>query len=122
MAGRDHKPNGCTKSSGNLQPICILNLFSNGFICRNLLMLVLCLYIYDLWLVSDNIIYVSLFCNSQSCRKLLELMRLDGYVKVREMMQTKFTGPPSLLNSLPKKQELISRKHLFANSKGLFTL
>ncbi|ESQ28334.1 hypothetical protein EUTSA_v10017997mg [Eutrema salsugineum] len=64
--------------------------------------------------------------NPQSCRKLLELMTLDGYIKVREMVQTKFTGPPSLLSSLlvagPRKPELIRRRHFFANSKGLFAL
>jgi len=53
-------------------------------------------------------------------------MTLDGYMKVREMVQTKFTGPPSLLAGLvstgPRKPELIRRKHLFANSKGLFAL
>ncbi|KAL9310056.1 hypothetical protein AtEden1_Chr1g0058231 [Arabidopsis thaliana] len=64
--------------------------------------------------------------NPQSCRKLLELMTLDGYMKVREMVQTKFSGPPSLLTGLlftgHRKTELISRKHFFANSKGLFAL
>ncbi|OAP16041.1 hypothetical protein AXX17_AT1G52580 [Arabidopsis thaliana] len=64
--------------------------------------------------------------NPQSCRKLLELMTLDGYMKLREMVQTKFSGPPSLLTGLlftgHRKTELISRKHFFANSKGLFAL
>ncbi|CAE5957756.1 unnamed protein product [Arabidopsis arenosa] len=74
----------------------------------------------------DEIINLMDILNPQSCRKLLELMTLDGYMKVREMVQTKFTGPPSLLAGLvstgPSKPELIRRKHLFANSKGLFAL
>ncbi|XP_020889714.1 uncharacterized protein LOC9322746 [Arabidopsis lyrata subsp. lyrata] len=74
----------------------------------------------------DEIINQMDVLNPQSCRKLIELMTLDGYVKVREMVQTKFTGPPSLLTGLlftgHRKPELISRKHFFANSKGLFAL
>ncbi|CAE5962590.1 unnamed protein product [Arabidopsis arenosa] len=74
----------------------------------------------------DEIINQMDVLNPQSCRKLMELMTLDGYVKVREMVQTKFTGPPSLLTGLlftgHRKPELISRKHFFANSKGLFAL
>ncbi|KAL1224110.1 hypothetical protein V5N11_031253 [Cardamine amara subsp. amara] len=74
----------------------------------------------------DEIINLMDILNPQSCRKLLELMTLDGYMKVREMVQTKLSGPPSLLTGLlltgPRKPELIRRKHFFANSKGLFTL
>ncbi|XP_023643726.1 uncharacterized protein LOC17896594 isoform X2 [Capsella rubella] len=74
----------------------------------------------------DEIINHMEVLNPQSCRKLLELMTLDGYMKVRELVQTKSTGPPSLLTGLlftgHKKPELISRKHFFANSKGLFAL
>ncbi|VVA91652.1 unnamed protein product [Arabis nemorensis] len=77
-------------------------------------------------ITEDEIINLMDVLNPQSCRKLLELMRLDGYIKVKEMEQTKYTGPPSLLNSLlltgPRKPELIRRKHLFGNSKGLFAL
>ncbi|CAA7056623.1 unnamed protein product [Microthlaspi erraticum] len=74
----------------------------------------------------DEIVNLMDVLNPQSCRKLLELMTLDGYMKVRELVQTKFTGPPSLLTSLlsagPRKPELIRRKHFFANSKGLCAL
>ncbi|CAH2037163.1 unnamed protein product [Thlaspi arvense] len=77
-------------------------------------------------ILEDEIINIMDVLNPQSCRRLLELMTLDGYIKVREMVQTKFTGPPSLLTSLlltgPRKPELIRRKHFFANSKGLFAL
>ncbi|XP_010414714.1 PREDICTED: uncharacterized protein LOC104700816 isoform X1 [Camelina sativa] len=74
----------------------------------------------------DEIINHMDVLNPQSCRKLLELMTLDEYMKVREMVQTKFTGLPSLLTGLlfsgHRRPELISRKHFFANSKGLFAL
>ncbi|CAN8292862.1 unnamed protein product [Cochlearia groenlandica] len=74
-------------------------------------------------ILEDDIINRMDVLNPQSCRKLLELMILEGYMKVKEMVQTKFTGPPSLLSSLlltgPRKPELIRRKHLFASSKGL---
>ncbi|XP_019100866.1 PREDICTED: uncharacterized protein LOC104789391 [Camelina sativa] len=74
----------------------------------------------------DEIINHMDVLNPQSCRKLLELLTLYGYMKVREMVRTKFTGPPSLLTGLlftgHRTPELISCKHFFANSKGLFAL
>ncbi|XP_010498096.1 PREDICTED: uncharacterized protein LOC104775855 [Camelina sativa] len=77
-------------------------------------------------ILEDEIINLMDILNPQSCRKLLELMTLDGYMRVKEMVQTKYTGPPSLLAGLlssgPRKPELIRRKHFFANSTGLFAL
>ncbi|KFK36232.1 hypothetical protein AALP_AA4G095200 [Arabis alpina] len=74
----------------------------------------------------DEIINLMDVLNPLTCRKILELMILDGYIKVREMVQTKFSGPPSLLTSLlltgPRKPEFIRRKNFFANSKGLSAL
>ncbi|XP_019058110.1 PREDICTED: uncharacterized protein LOC104813957 [Tarenaya hassleriana] len=78
-------------------------------------------------ITEDEIIYRMDVLNPQNCKKLLELMKLDGHIKVREMLQTKYTGPPSLLASLlpsrpPEKQKLIRQKHFFANPNSLGAL
>lgn len=124
--GGETKESTCEKSPVPIYPWVNADGSINKVVFDGLVRRVLGTVMQNPGIPEDEIINLMDVLNPQSCRKLLELMRLDGYVKVREMMQTKFTGPPSLLNSLlitgPKKQELISRKHLFANSKGLFTL
>ncbi|CAI0447514.1 unnamed protein product [Linum tenue] len=60
--------------------------------------------------------------NPQSCRRLLELMILDGHLNVRKMHQSTANAPPALLGSLLRnnlsKPKSVYRNHFFANPKS----
>ncbi|XP_071729447.1 uncharacterized protein [Rutidosis leptorrhynchoides] len=62
--------------------------------------------------------------NPQSCRKLLELMILDGHIRVRKMYQSISSRPPPLLNRLLgcnlEKPKLVCKHHLYANLKSRY--
>ncbi|KDO65044.1 hypothetical protein CISIN_1g000364mg [Citrus sinensis] len=67
----------------------------------------------------DEIIRQTDIINPQSCKKLLELMILDGHLIVRKMHQTRHSGPPAILGtffgSSFRNSKMVYREHFFAN-------
>ncbi|XP_021901089.1 uncharacterized protein LOC110817006 [Carica papaya] len=91
----------------------------NGIIYDGLRRRVLGTVMQNPGILEDELVRRMDVLNPQSCKQLLELMILDGHLKVREMLQSTKVGPPALLGTILgsrfSKSKLECRKHFFAN-------
>lgn len=93
---------------------------TNPIVYKGLVRRILGIVMQNPGILEDDVISRMDVLNPQSCRKLLELMKLDNHLIVRKMHQTICSGPPSILRSLCNSSSKMSgsiwREHLFANS------
>ncbi|KAI9162251.1 hypothetical protein LWI28_025385 [Acer negundo] len=94
----------------------------NNIVYNGLLRRLLGIVMQNPGILEDDIIHQMDVLNPQSCKKLMELMVLDGHLIVRRMRQTTYNRPPTILQSLIgnrcKKSKMVYRDHFFANPKS----
>ncbi|KAL4560086.1 hypothetical protein LXL04_032234 [Taraxacum kok-saghyz] len=95
----------------------------NEIVYKGLVRRVLGIVMQNPGILEEHIVSDMNVLNPQSCRKLLELMILDGHIMVRKMYESVSNGPPAILSSLFgccfTKPKLVLRQHLFANPKSI---
>ncbi|KAJ4717806.1 B-block binding subunit of TFIIIC [Melia azedarach] len=95
----------------------------NSFVYNGLLRRVFGTVMQNPGILEDEIIRRTDVINPQSCKKLLELMILDGHLITRKMHQQSTYGkPPAILNTLFgssfRNSEMVYPEHFFANPKS----
>ncbi|KAK2652182.1 hypothetical protein Ddye_012038 [Dipteronia dyeriana] len=94
----------------------------NNVVFNGLLRRLLGIVMQNPGILEDDIIHQMDVLNPQSCKKLMELMVLDGHLIARRMRQTTYNGPPTILQTLIKNgcknSKMVYRDHFFANLKS----
>ncbi|KAL5757388.1 hypothetical protein ACOSP7_019999 [Xanthoceras sorbifolium] len=94
----------------------------NNIVYDGLLRRLLGIVMQNPGILEGEIIHQMDVLNPQSCKKLMELMILDGHLIVRKMRQTTYSSPPAILQTLLgssfKNLKIRYRNHFFANPKS----
>ncbi|KAK1577766.1 hypothetical protein Q3G72_024619 [Acer saccharum] len=94
----------------------------NNVVYNGLLRRLLGIVMQNPGILEDDIIHQMDVLNPQSCKKLMELLVLDGHLIARRMRQTTYNGPPTILQTLIgnrcKNSKMVYRDHFFANPKS----
>ncbi|KAK1592831.1 hypothetical protein Q3G72_031099 [Acer saccharum] len=95
---------------------------TNNVVYNGLLRHLLGVVMQNPGILEDEIIHHMDVLNPQSCKKLMELMVLDGHLIARRMHQTTYRAPPAVLQTLigsrSKNSKMVYRDHFFANPKS----
>ncbi|KAK4854914.1 hypothetical protein QYF36_002408 [Acer negundo] len=95
---------------------------TNNVVYNGLLRRLLGVVMQNPGILEDEIIHHMVVLNPQSCKKLMELMVLDGHLIARRMHQTTYRAPPAILETLigsrSKNSKMVYRDHFFANPKS----
>ncbi|KAK2644053.1 hypothetical protein Ddye_019248 [Dipteronia dyeriana] len=95
---------------------------TNNVVYNGLLRRLLGVVIQNPGILEDEIIHYMDVLKPQSCKKLMELMVLDGHLISRRIRQTTYRVPPAILQTLigsgSKNSKIVFREHFFANPKS----